>query len=250
MRTKRDALWPLAAIAIPVGSLLITMVSASQWTGPFPLTSLARAQFHTRMLLTEAVLVAVMAPVAGIVSSRQAGRRRAWTIAGPLIAGAVVLVLTSGLLALLLQTPFEASELWASRAMLFAAALALAALGTFCATTFRDVLDSAACAVGVACLVATGVFVAGPGLSEVPAWLLQGALFVNPIVTTAASAHIDIFRTELLYQLSPLAHIQFDYPATGRAFTGYVLIAGVLFAGTAHQVRRKLRGFSSERMFA
>ena len=55
-------------------------------------------------------------------------------------------------------------------------------------------------------------------------------------MTTQAAASIDIFRMDLLYQLSPLAHRQVDYPSFTAAFGAYVSVAVVLLFLSARQV--------------
>jgi hypothetical protein len=133
---------------------------------------------------------------------------------------------------------------------LWAAALALAALGCVCASACREPLDGAACALGIALVAGVGLFAAGPALDDVPRRFLNAVLAANPIVATAASANIDIFRTYPWYQLSPVAHIQFDYPTAGAAIAWYVSAALLLFLGAARHLGRRIEGFPIERMSA
>ena len=113
-----------------------------------------------------------------------------------------------------------------------------------------DALDAAACALGVALIVGLGLFAAGPVLSTLPRSVLDVALVGNPIVASASAANVDIFRTEPFYRLSPLAHIQIDYPTPATAFVWYALIATVLFVGSARGLARRASDPSFERMSA
>jgi hypothetical protein len=257
------AVWWLSVVAIPLGSAAVAIAADSQWLRPDHLSALERARLGSRVFLTEAALVVVAAPLAGVFSVRRtrllaaeplprpvavAVLGSAWQLARPLMAGVTMLALTSALMALVLATPIDTITLLTSHAIFWAASLALAALGAACAAAFREPLDAAACALGIALVTGVGLFVAGPALDEVPRRLLNVALVANPIVASAAAANIDIFRTDPLYQLSPLAHTQIDYPTPGATFAWYVLITTLLFVGTARQLSRRVSDPSLERM--
>jgi hypothetical protein len=108
---------------------------------------------------------------------------------------------------------------------------------------FADVLDAVACSVATSLIVGFGVFVIGPAASELPTRLLNLMLVANPLIATASAANVDLFRGELLYQLSPIAHREFDYPAWYVAATLYCVVAAAasLAAASAHRWRASHR---------
>jgi hypothetical protein len=125
-----------------------------------------------------------------------------------------------------------------SRATLWAATVALAALGAFCASSFSDPLDAAGCALAVALVVAAGVLVVGPAAAGAPTRVINAALLASPIVAITSAADIDILRGNLLYRLSPLAHIRFDYPAWQTAFGVYITVGCACFLAMSLNINR------------
>ena len=181
----------------------------------------------TLLVLAEAALLAVWAPLLGLFTAMRvwpgqtAGRSPAlklvsdtWRLARPLLSRISVITGLSAAAVVTLRATMDPGVWLQSHAVLWSAALALAAFGALCGRMFREPLDAAACAVGLALLTAFALFAAGPVLDGIPTRLLDAALAANPIVATAAAASIDIFRMDLLYQLSPLAHRQVEI---GRA---------------------------------
>jgi hypothetical protein len=194
------------------------------------------------MFLAEAAVLVVVAPLTGVFTaisvsasygdldglSRVNGRViAAGRLARALLVRTLVLTLASAALAFAMRSSLDAGAIWRAHAIVGAAALALMALAAACGAAFREPLDAAAAAVGLAAIVTVGVFAAGPSLDGLPRPLLEGALTVNPIVVTAGAADVDIFRMEPLYRLSPVAHRTIDYPDTVTAFVTYVSIAVV-----------------------
>lgn len=141
----------------------------------------------------------------------------------------------------------DANTMLRSHAILWAAALVLAMVGAACASAFSEPLDAAACAMAIALSSAVAVFAGGPVLDAIPRWLLEGALIFNPLVAMAGAANIDLFRMELLYQVSPLAHRHVDYPAPVTVFAAYVLVAVALLLVAARRFNREAVTFSVER---
>ena len=94
-------------------------------------------------------------------------------------------------------------------------ALALAAWGALCGV-FSDPLDAAAFSLIVVLVAAGGLLVAGASVADLPRRLVALALTASPLVVIASAANIDIVRMDLLYQISPLAHMQVDYPPGTR----------------------------------
>ena len=214
------------------------------------------------LFLAETVGLVVLAPLAGLftalrVRSRCAGLEPA-TSASRMLAGAgwlargvltpvSLVVAASIVIALAIGAFVDTAALWWFHAVLLAAAMALAMVGAVCASTFREPLDAAACAIAISTTVAAGVFVAGPALDNIPGQLLEPALLVNPVVATAVAGNIDIFRMHPLYQLSPLAHRQVDYASASTAFATHAAIAVILLLVTARRSSIRAIAISVER---
>jgi len=255
----------LSALIIPLASGAAALAADGHVGGLDVWSAAARGQFAFRMFLIEVAFIVIAAPVAGVLAAkprqspdaslplatRELGLLRgAWQLARPLIAGATMLAATSAVMVLVLAPAIDPATLAISHAVLWAAALLLAALGAMCAAVCAESLDAAACALGVALFVGLGLFATGPVLSVFPRRVLDVALAANPIVASASAANVDIFRTEPFYRLSPLAHIQIDYPTPGTAFVWYALIAAVLFVGSARGLARRASDPPFERMSA
>jgi hypothetical protein len=120
-----------------------------------------------------------------------------------------------------------------SHATLASAAVALVMFGAFCATWLRDPLDAAACALMTVLIVTGGVLVAGAPVADAPRSLVDAALVASPLVGIASAASIDIVRMDVLYQISPLSHIGFDYPAWYTASAWYLAAAAACAAAIA-----------------
>lgn len=192
-------------------------------------------------VLIEALLLVVVAPIAGVaIASRAGNARAAMASLGTVVAFAIASSLAIGAAAWQLGA-LDAAVLLRSHATLAASALALGALGVFCASMFRDVLDAAAVALIVAVVAALGLLVAGPAVANVPEPAIDTGLVASPVVAIAASAGIDIIRGEVLYRLSPIAHRRFEYPAWHLASLWYLFAAGVFASGTFVSCARRRR---------
>jgi hypothetical protein len=66
-------------------------------------------------------------------------------------------------------------------------------------------------------------------------------------VATAAGANLDLFRMNLFYQLSPLAHRQVDYPAVAVALAAYTLMAVGMLLLAAGRLDRTRPTYTLER---
>jgi hypothetical protein len=117
--------------------------------------------------------------------------------------------------------------------VLASATVALAALGAALATMFRNPLDAGALALGVALTAAFGVLVAGAPVGSLSTAWLETALLASPVMTVATAAQVDLVRTEIWYQVSPLAHVRLEYPALSTVCGAYLLAGGVGFAAAA-----------------
>ena len=252
----------LSAVAVPVLSLSVILAADAPGHGVIQIASASRARLVGQMLLTEVAVLVIYAPLAGLFTALRirslgdgvAGRFppamfvSAWQFAHPLVLRITLMTATSVVIAFAIRSPIDASTLLLSHVILWAAALALAALGAVCAAIFGEPLDAAACAIGVALVASTSVFVGGPVLDSIPRWLVNASLIGNPIVATAASANIDLFRMDLLYQVSPLAHRHVEYPTAATTFVVYVLIAAASLFLTARQFNNRVIKLSVERM--
>jgi hypothetical protein len=179
-------------------------------------------------LLYSAVCIVVAAPLAGVAvaSARRPALESARRLAGATaIFAAVSAVLTIARLGI----DAEALRFVATaHAVLGSVTLALAALGAWLGTLFRDPLDAAAVAVTAALAAAYGVLVAGAPVGELSAPILKAALLASPVLTVATAAQVDLVRSDIWYQISPLAHVRLEYPAWSTV-CGVYLAAG--FAG-------------------
>jgi len=63
-------------------------------------------------------------------------------------------------------------------------------------------------------------------VAQAPRPVIEWALTASPLVALASVAHIDLVRTDTLYQVSPLAHLQVDLPT-------WPVVCGLYLAVTA-----------------
>jgi len=131
---------------------------------------------------------------------------------------------------------------------LAAVTLTLAAVGACCGSAFSDVLDGAACALAIAVAGAAGLLMLGSIGASAPTPVIDAALLASPVFATASAANIDVLRSDLLYGLSPLARVRFDYPPWQTSVMAHVAVAGALFAATAFNLVRRGRVLPAERI--
>lgn len=251
--------WSIATTGIPFAA--IAAVGAFEfgsrvWSA---LGILSRPEFQAKVLILQSALTVVVAPLAGVAvvsraqTSTDLNQQREHfleDVVATLTVGAAALAMTSAILGLGLRGAVDIPTLLASHAVLWAGSLMMAALGAFCASRLADPLDAAASAAGLAVMSAAAVFVAGPILSSVPSTVLSAALMGSPIAATALAANLDIFHGDVLYRVSPLAHMRVDYPTVSTTLVSYLAIALVLFTGTIRQPLRRTRFSSAERTSA
>jgi len=209
-----------AAALLPVVPALASVIAALEpghWSG----VSAALVRNVTPdALLYSAVCTVVAAPLAGVAV-------RSWQRLA--LATAVMCAVSAALTLARLGVSVEALQFVVmSHAVLACATLALAALGALLGAVFRHPLDAAAVALGVALTAAYGVLVAGASVGSLSTGLLKAALLASPVMTVATAAHVDLVRSDIWYQVSPLAHIGLEYPTWGTV-CGWYLMAG--FAG-------------------
>jgi hypothetical protein len=242
----RSALW-LLACSLPVASsataLFVNVDPALWWSMP---ATTRRGLAADALLITIGAIV-LLAPLAGVivaagvrVRARGAAGGRGPETAWSLTAATAMLVASSALLVIFAWGHSDAAALSlvaTSHVTVFAVTLALAGFGAACGVLFRDSLDAAGCSVSVVLVAAGGLLVAGASLANAPRALVDVALTASPFVTMASAAHIDVMRMGVPYQMSPLAHVQVQYPAWYLASAWYLAIAGLCFAGVSWQAR-------------
>ena len=239
------SLW-LGAAALPVvahGASLLVNVEPSAWSSMPPALRWALAP---DALLNSAGAVLVTTPVAAVaLASRYRSARprpAAWRVAVRIVGAVLLLTAVSGVLTFAWTAGRDDATLFVARShlTLAAVALALGAWGALCGAWFRDQLDAAAVSFVVPLIAAVGLLVGGASVADFPRPVVAVALAASPIVAVASAAHVDIVRMDLLYQISPLAHMQMDYPQWYSASGGYLAIAAVCFTGFTRKFRTSL----------
>jgi hypothetical protein len=242
-------LWAAAA-CLPVlthgSSLLVNLEPAAWLTMPPPM----RVALMSDALLYTAICLIVAAPLAGVHIASSRPRTTAFHTAGPLIAAVLVFAAVSSLLTLGWMAGHNAAarSVVESHLTLIAVGLALAAWGALCGAVCRDALDAAAVSLLTAMIAAGGLLVAGAVVADLPRSMTAIGLTANPLVVLASAARIDIVRMDVLYQISPLAHVQIDYPAWNVASAWYVAFALLCFAGLTMKLRTRPLVSSPERI--
>ena len=186
---------------------------------------------HTQALLIEALSTVIVAPVIGVAV--RSLRARVVVLGLLLVLSFVAQMVGGGL------SPATFGAFAAAHATIGAAAFALAAIGALCRAACDDALDAIGLTAIVGAVAGFGVFLLGNFATELPTPLLNSALTANPIVATASAANIDIFRGALLYQFSPIAHREFQYPDWQLAAALYSGIAIAASLATARACRAR-----------
>jgi hypothetical protein len=240
-------LWLLAP-ALPLaagGASIFVNLEPALW---FAIPESLRRGVTADALLYVAGCVIVAAPIAGVAvaSSRRRPRHEPFSRGAalgamwPLIVAVFLFVGTSALvtgLGLGFAHPEVSSFVATSHATLAAVALALSAFGALCGVAFRDPLDAAACSLSVVLLATGGLLVAGASVADAPRELIALALTASPLMVITSAAHIDLVRMGVPYQISPLAHLQVDYPSWYAACAWYLVFAAVCFGAFTWKFR-------------
>lgn len=220
--------------ALPVASTLVSIVTlleprawfspATEWRGMAAVGIL----FSTVLLLVAAPLAGVAVAVQDRISAPRTGAWKTalstcWTLLLGASAWAGAAAALTGLVAWVAGEG-PSTPVLAPHAVQAAAALALALIGAAAAASFREPLDASAFSLGLAALTSVGLLAGGTLLELVPAGFVNWAVAANPLLAISSTAHIDLMRTDVVYQISPLAHVQtfaFAWPAA-TAFYGAV----------------------------
>jgi hypothetical protein len=113
---------------------------------------------------------------------------------------------------------------------LAAVALALGGCGALLGAWFREPLDAAGASLAIAVTAAVGLLVGGAPVARIPRPVVEWVMTASPLIAITSAAHIDIVRTDLLYQISPLAHQRIDYPAWYAACAWHLAVTILCFS--------------------
>jgi hypothetical protein len=172
-------------------------------------------------VLFTAAFAIVFWPAVGAVV-RHAGGRSSTIAAAATLFAVVSGVLTAGWR---VDQGDAVSYALRSHLPMLAVTLALSAWGAVCGAWFRNPLDAAGVSLLAALVASGGLLVGGGAVGDLPRPLIAAGLAASPLVALAAAAQIDILRTDVLYQISPLAHIQTDYPTWPGTTIAFVVAA-------------------------
>jgi hypothetical protein len=214
----------VAAGLLPIVPGVVSIAAAVEpgaWAAVTP--ALVRGVTPDALLYT-AVCVVIAAPLAGVAVT---STRRLLT------ATAVFCAISAALTLARLGLDADAMRFVAtSHAVLASATVVLAALGAWLGSVFREPLDAAAIALTIAVTAAYGVLVAGAPVGELSPAMLKAALLASPVMSVATAAHVDLVRTDIWYQISPLAHVHLEYPAWTTVCGSYLAAGGAGFLAT------------------
>jgi len=235
----RDLYFAAAALpVVPAAASIVAALEPSEWS---ELSGALVRGLTADALLYSAACVVIAAPLAGVAV---ASRRRegpagaASSTAHDVSRLAVATVVFCGVSAILTaaRLGFSAETLgfvWRSHAVLASVTLALGALGALFGRLCREPLDAAAASLVLSVTAAYGVLVAGAPVGGIPPAVLKMVMLASPVMTIASAAHVDLVRSDIWYQISPLAHVQVEYPTWGAVCGAYLLVGCVGFLGMA-----------------
>jgi hypothetical protein len=177
-------------------------------------------------IVIEAALATVPAPLAAVALARRTRSAAAgvWVF----IACDVLFAAACGAISRFQPAGATWATIAQTQAVVASAVLGLGAVGACASALFSDVLDAAGVSLALVLVLSGGVFVAGGPLADWSAGVLNAALVASPIVSAAAAANIDLFRSAFLYEHSPIGHRLFAYPSWYAASGLYLATAGVL----------------------
>ena len=228
-----------APLIAHVGALAVNFEPGAWLT----LTERTRWSLAPDALLFTTSCVIVGAPVFGVVIAGRCTNSDRRGVLGPAMQlGAGVLLFTVVSAVLSLGWRFgqgdALSSVARSHVTLAASAAALTAWGALCAAWFRNPLDAAGASLLTTLLATVGLLISGTIAGDLPRSLVAAGLTASPLVAVAAAGQIDLLHSDLLYQISPLAHIQVDYPTWTLATGCYLAAAGVFMVAFAATNRR------------
>lgn len=170
------------------------------------------------IFLAAALTTLVIAPFAGVGYSRRHQRSLA-------ITSGIVLVATFCLLAVSWRRiPGGVAAAASAQAALLIAFVAMMQWGRVIGIAVGDPLLAGLAGLLLSVAITIGPFAMGPWMSDLPLNIVQGLLFMNPLVTVSTAAGIDFLHLDAIYRLSPLAHRGVALPAWTTACSGYAVL--------------------------
>jgi hypothetical protein len=94
---------------------------------------------------------------------------------------------------------------------------------------FVDPLDRIAVGTLAGLTLTLGLFLLGDIAATLTLTAINMLLLANPLVAVGSAARIDIFHTPWLYDVSPIAHRDFQYPAWPAAAALYACVGAATF---------------------
>lgn len=240
------------AAALPVLAYAIGALFLGPDPGWPPLTRASARAASVNALLLSGLWMSVLAPLAAVMVTRrcrQAAKVSAWASSLARLAGAIACYVAMSAVIAIALTNVQTTALAPiafSHITLGTGMLAFAAVGVFCSAALRDPLDAGLASLAVTLTLGIGILVAGPSVSDLPRGIVNAALAGSPLVASAAAADIDLLRLDVLYHVSPIAHVQFAYPSWYTATGLYVATGMLLLGGSMLLVRTT--GTRDERM--
>lgn len=231
-RYSSCAAWAAAVSLAGTVGAVVTILHPRVWLTPSPAWS---GLAPVALLYSTGLLIAA-APVAGVaIGCRE--RLRAKVAGAASTAARIVVSLVVGALAFAaaaaastLTIGLFAGEdfsmaLLGAHAVQGIAALAIGLGGAVLACWFRNPLDAAAWAVTLTWVGSFGILGAGTLVERLPHALVEWTLGASPLMVVATAARIDVLRTDIVYQISPLAHAQMQLPDWPIVSAGYLSLA-------------------------
>ena len=230
---------------VATGASMVTILEPRAWFAP---ASEWRGLAPVGVLFSTALLL-IAAPLAGVaVAARNrilAPLEGAWpatrrTCATLLLGAVAWTAAAAGLTAVVAAAAGDgvSTPLMAAHAVQGAAALALAFVGALAATWFREPLDAGAFSLAVAVTGSVGILGAGTLVERLPGALVEWAVAGSPLLAISSAAHIDVMRTDTVYQISPLAHVQMPVPPWPAATALYIVVAAACAVALARVYAR------------
>lgn len=182
----------------------------------------------TAVSMVDVVAVLLLAPIVTLEACSWSSLRGRMRLSGPMadiwtrvrpgaIQVAALIALSSACAAVLTTalTQVEVEAFLSTRVLLVMTALAAMALALLASAICRDVHDAAAVTYASLAALATSAVLAAPllALRAEMGTTISGLLLTNPIVGMASAVNFDLFRTDLLYRLTPIGQRAFEYPA-------------------------------------
>lgn len=186
------------------------------------------AAIYSATSMVDVVAVLLLAPIVTLEACSWSSLRGRLRLTGPVadiwtrvrpgatqVAALIALSSSCAAALTMASTQVEVEAFISTRVLLVMTALAAMSLALLASALCRDVHDAAAVTYAGLAALATSAVLAAPLLAlraEMGA-TITGLLLTNPIVGMASAVNFDVFRTDLLYRLTPIGQRAFEYPA-------------------------------------